>query len=86
MVYAKGGAGVGGGIGSTPDGGAGFATLYVEVESIESALQQVEKLGGKAVLPETAIPGMNLTFAYFTGTYRRVSAGALAGMPPCIVK
>jgi predicted enzyme related to lactoylglutathione lyase len=79
VVYAEGGAGVGGGIGSTPDGGAGFATLYVEVESIESALQQVEKLGGKAVLPETAIPGMNLTFAYFTdpegGFYQRLRAG-----------
>lgn len=56
--------GVGGGIGSTPDGSPGFATFYVEVDDLDAALAKAEKLGGKTVMPATEIPGMNLKFAY----------------------
>lgn len=65
MVTANDG-GVGGGIGSSPDGSSGFATFYVEVEDLDKVLAQAEKLGGKTVMPATDIPGMNLKFAYFT--------------------
>jgi predicted enzyme related to lactoylglutathione lyase len=65
MVQAADG-GVGGGIGTSPDGGAGFATFYVEVDDLDKALAKAEKLGGQTVMPATAIPGMDLKFAYFT--------------------
>ena len=58
--------GVGGGIGTSQDGGPGFATFYVEVDDIGKALARAQKLGGTVVLPETDIPGMDLKFAYFT--------------------
>jgi predicted enzyme related to lactoylglutathione lyase len=58
--------GVGGGIGTSPDGSAGFATFYVEVEDLDKSLAKAEKLGGKTVMPPTPIPGMNLKFAYFS--------------------
>src|SRR5262245_40610286 len=54
--------GVGGGIGTSPDGGPGFATFYVEVEDIEATLARTAKLGGKVVMPATDISGMNLKF------------------------
>ena len=65
MVSSSNG-GLGGGIGTSPDGGPGFATFYVEVEDIAATLARTEKLGGKIVMPATEIPGMNLTFAYVT--------------------
>jgi uncharacterized protein len=58
--------GVGGGIGTSPDGSAGFATFYVEVDDLDAALAKAEKLGGKTVMPATPIPGMDLKFAYFS--------------------
>ena len=65
MVHADNG-GIGGGIGTTPDGSSGFATFYVEVDDLDSVLAKAEKLGGKTVMPATEIPGMNLTFAYLS--------------------
>lgn len=56
--------GIGGGIGSTPDGGPGFATFYIEVDDLDAALARAEKLGGRTVMPATDIPGMNIKFAY----------------------
>jgi len=58
--------GIGGGIGTSPDGSSGFATFYVEVDDLDSVLAKAEKLGGKTVMPATEIPGMNLKFAYLT--------------------
>jgi uncharacterized protein len=65
-ILSPGNGGVGGGIGTSPDGSSGFATFYVEVEDIEPILARAEKLGGKTVMPATEIPGMSLKFAYFT--------------------
>jgi len=59
-----GNSGIGGGIGTSPDGSSGFATFYVEVDDLDSVLAKAEKLGGKTVMPATEIPGMNLKFAY----------------------
>jgi uncharacterized protein len=40
------GIGIGGGIGSVPDGMSGYVTFYVEVPDVEASLAQAEQLGG----------------------------------------
>jgi predicted enzyme related to lactoylglutathione lyase len=58
--------GIGGGIGSSQDGGSGGVTFYVEVDNLAAYLQKAEKLGGTTVVPPTEIPDFGLTFAFFT--------------------
>ena len=72
--------GVGGGIGTSPDGTPGFATFYVEVEDLAAALAKAEKLGGKTEMPPTEMPGMNHKFASFTDPEGLV-IGLSKGMP-----
>jgi uncharacterized protein len=57
--------GIGGGIGASPDGGAGGVTFYVEVDDPARFLANAEKLGGRTVVPPTEIPNFGLTFAFF---------------------
>lgn len=64
-MVAAGEGGVGGGIGTSPDGCSGFATFYVEVNDLDAALVTAERLGGKTVMPVTEVPGMKLKSAYF---------------------
>ena len=47
--------GIGGGIGQMPEGmGDGYATFYVDVDDVETALAKAEKLGGTRLMgPET---------------------------------
>lgn len=59
-----GSAGIGGGIGGSQPGAPGHITVYAEVDDLQSYLDNVEKLGGKTVVPPTEIPGM-VTFALF---------------------
>ena len=40
-------------------------TLYIDVSSIEEALEGVKRAGGKVVTPKTSIPGM--------GAYARIA-------------
>ena len=48
------GAGIGGGVGTGPEGYAGHVTFYVEVPDVEAALQKAESLGGTRIMgPET---------------------------------
>lgn len=54
-------AGLGGGIGQARDGD-GHLTFYVGVDDPQSYLDRVEGMGGKVVVPLTAVPGM-VTFA-----------------------
>lgn len=49
--------GLGGGIASAMDGGAGHVTVYVEVDDLAAALKKAEGLGGKTVMPPMAVPG-----------------------------
>ena len=56
--------GIGGGVGTAP-AGSGHATFYVGVEDPQAALDKIESLGGKTVVPVTVIPDM-VTFALFT--------------------
>jgi predicted enzyme related to lactoylglutathione lyase len=58
---------IGGGIGtSEPEGDASAVTVYVRVEDLQATLDAVEKLGGKALVPPTALPDDYGHFAMFT--------------------
>ena len=56
--------GIGGGIGSTPDGMPGHVTFYVGVDDLEAALSKVESLGGTRMTDPMDIP--NGRIAHFT--------------------
>lgn len=47
--------GITGGIGATQDGSAGHVTFYVHTEDPKKVLQQVEKSGGKVIMPLTEV-------------------------------
>ena len=52
------GAGIGGGVGSGPDGYDGHVTFYVEVPDVEEALAKAESLGGTRIMgPEEIMDG-----------------------------
>ena len=40
-------------------------TIYVEVDNLQSSLDQAENLGGKTLIPPQEIPGDNGAFAIF---------------------
>lgn len=48
--------GVGGAVGQGMEDMPAYAAIYVQVESIDSTLEKVEKAGGKTVVPRTVIP------------------------------
>ena len=48
--------GIAGGVGPSPDGNS-HITWYVEVDNLQAALDQAEKLGGKTVMPPMDVPG-----------------------------
>ncbi|MGB2874458.1 MAG: VOC family protein [Gaiellaceae bacterium] len=54
--------GIGGGVGQAQDG-QGHVTFYVEVEDMQAALDKIESLGGKTVVPVTEME--MVTFAQF---------------------
>jgi hypothetical protein len=56
--------GIGGGIGSSPEGGSKFITIYIAVSDLAEALAKVESLGGKRVMEPFEIPGV-VAFAQF---------------------
>jgi uncharacterized protein len=64
-LVPAGSGGIGGGVGTSQDGGTGHVTFFVEVDDPKAYLAKAEKLGGKTVVPPTEIPAYNLTFAYF---------------------
>lgn len=57
-------AGVGGGVGPSPDGGT-HVTFYIEVDDLQATLDQIEKAGGKTVNPPMDVPG-GPTLAHFS--------------------
>ncbi len=63
MVTTGGEGGINGGI--MPAQGPIGVTVYVQVDNTDTYLRKVESLGGKTVMPTTAIPGV-VTFAIFT--------------------
>jgi len=52
------------GTGPAPDGGAGWVTFYVAVDSIDATLAKVEALGGHVVMPKFS-PAPGNTLAMF---------------------
>ena len=56
--------GICGGIGASPDSGAGFATFHVELDDPTAYIAKAEKLGGKTLIALPEIPAMGLKFAY----------------------
>ena len=56
MVTTGGEGGINGGVG--PDEGGGRrVTVYAVVPDLQAALDKAEQLGGKTVMPPTAVPG-----------------------------
>lgn len=55
MVAAQDERGIGGGIMGSMEGVKPYVSFYVEVESLQDALDKAEKLGGKAIVPPTSI-------------------------------
>jgi uncharacterized protein len=53
------GIGIGGGVGTGPEGYGGHTTIYVEVPDVEEALGQAERLGGTRVMgPDEPMEGL----------------------------
>jgi predicted enzyme related to lactoylglutathione lyase len=52
------------GTGPAPDGGSGWVTFYVSVDSIDDVLAKAEALGGKVVMPKFS-PAPGNTLAMF---------------------
>lgn len=54
-----GGPGIGGGIGAGPEGYEGHVTFYVQVDDVEQALGDAERLGGSRMMgPDEVMPGL----------------------------
>ena len=77
MIDAK-QAGVGGGIGSSPQG-KGYVTIYVTVDDPDAYLKKAEKAGGKTLMPTTTITP-DTTIAQFADP-NGAMIGLLKAMP-----
>ncbi|PYQ81137.1 MAG: glyoxalase [Acidobacteria bacterium] len=52
--------GIPGGVGESYPGTRPWVTFYVETPDVTASLAQAERLGGKVVMPRTALPGVTL--------------------------
>jgi len=87
LVDTQGGGGINGGIGMSREG-SGWATFYVAVEDPQAALDRAGSLGGRTVVPVTAVPG-TITLAMFddpdgllVGVVQRGAEGPSAAQAP----
>jgi predicted enzyme related to lactoylglutathione lyase len=60
------GVGIGGGVGTGPEGYGGHVTFYVEVPDVEAALAKAESLGGTRMMGPDKVPGADIEIALFT--------------------
>ena len=60
------GIGIGGGIGSAPEGYQGHVTFYVEVPDVGAALEKAESLGGSRMMGPNEMPEVGITIGLFT--------------------
>jgi predicted enzyme related to lactoylglutathione lyase len=58
------GMGVGGAVGQGNEQMPAYQAIYIQVDSIDESLGNIEESGGSTVMPRTEIPGM-VTFALF---------------------
>ena len=56
--------GIPGGIGQSYPGTRPWVTFYVETPDVTASLKQAETLGGKVVMPRTALPGATTIGAF----------------------
>jgi predicted enzyme related to lactoylglutathione lyase len=55
------GVGIGGGVGQVPEGFPPLLTFYVQVDDVEQALQDAERLGGARVMgPDEVMEGLTI--------------------------
>ena len=73
------GVGIGGGIGTGPEGYEGHVTFYVEVDDVEAALAKAESLGGSRVMGPMTMDEPPLTLGQFTDPEGHV-IGLVSGM------
>ena len=66
------GAGIGGGVGTGPEGYEGHVTFYVEVPDVEATLAQAEQLGGQRMMGPDEVPGVGITIGLFSDIEGRV--------------
>ncbi len=52
--------GIPGGIGKSYPGTREWVTFYVETADVTASLAEAQRLGGKVVLPRTALPGVTI--------------------------
>lgn len=60
------GVGIGGGVGTAPEGYDGHVTFYVQVQDVGDALEKAEKLGGTRMMGPDEIPEVGITIGLFT--------------------
>jgi uncharacterized protein len=60
------GVGIGGGIGTAPEGYGGHVTFYVEVPDVEAALAKAESLGGTRMMGPDKVPEAGIEIALFS--------------------
>ena len=58
--------GIGGGIGSGPEGYGGHVTFYVQVPDVGQALDKAESLGGSRMMGPDEVPGVGITIGLFS--------------------
>ena len=73
------GEGIGGGIGSGPEGHEGHVTFYVGVDDVEAALAKAESLGGTRVMGPHTMEEPPITLAHFADPEGHV-IGLVSGM------
>jgi predicted enzyme related to lactoylglutathione lyase len=60
------GIGIGGGIGTAPEGYDGHVTFYIAVPDVEAALAKAESLGGTRMMGPDKVPEVNIEIGLFT--------------------
>ncbi len=73
--------GVGGGVGQGNEQMPNYMTIYVQVESIDESLGQIEARGGTTVVPRTVMPG-TVTFGLFNDPAGNLVGLVEAATPP----
>lgn len=74
-------AGIGGAVGQGPEQMPQYLTFYVQVDSIDDHLAQIEAAGGNTVMPRTVVPG-TVTFALFADPAGNTVGLVEAATPP----
>ena len=60
------GVGIGGGVGTAPEGYDGHVTFYVEVDDVDASLAKAQELGGTQVMGPADMDEVGIRLAQFT--------------------